>query len=426
MFYVKHTYDDGIKEDDKQPMLLGLLITNHYLYSGNPYYIYDKATGEWSKKILPHLIDELPIYHRSAASYIELAPDFEGWIMVPATSFRDNKNTLLSTFTDVKLSPGTLGGVYGGLTYGDLCLIENIDPSLNGDTGTISSNAIALASDFPFEVKEKTTTHSITPLVPNQVRNYPLSPSWNMQTMTANGNRYSLDFKLPDPFARNDIYPEATYKAQYDKLFSADGKSYIGGILTNINYYSYDDGTKALQTQNARLDLAFPSTFSISNKAIMFYVKHTYDSDIADADKQEIEFAPLVEWKRPSPGAACYRYDINKKQWTAVTPVSAGSTYAPNWSGGSRLTIPVDFEGWYLIPAASFNAAVPDTNAVRFYWHALGGKYGNLTIGDVCITDITNPLNLGDGDRATSTNTTNLAKDFPLAAQKPILLGPQK
>ena len=90
-------------------------------------------------------------------------------------------------------------------------------------------------------------------------------------------------------------------------------------------------------------------------------------------------------------------------------------------------TIPVDFEGWFLIPASSLHStAITEVGDIRFYWHALGGKYGNLTIGDVCMTAITDPTVLGDNDRATSANTTDLAKDFPVTVVKPIVLGPQK
>jgi hypothetical protein len=58
-------------------------------------------------------------------------------------------------------------------------------------------------------------------------------------------NRFDIDFVLPDTF-NDGIHTESgtytvggvtkTFKEQYDSLFNADGKSYIGGTFASVYY----------------------------------------------------------------------------------------------------------------------------------------------------------------------------------------------
>lgn len=425
MLYVKHTYADGIKDADKKSMLLGLLIGDHYLFPGNTYYTYDMAAEEWHKNILPTVSNDLPISYKDSQSYVELSTDFEGWIIIPATAFKNNQGVTPTSITEFKVSPGTFGGVYGELVFGDICVVEEIDPTLNADTGAVSSNEIDLPSDFPFEPQTAYKTHSVTPLEDSSYTNYPVTPSWNMNNIVKTGTRYNISFKLPDPFA-SDLYSKDEYQAQYNKLFSNDGRSYIGGLYASMEYHPADNIDWNKLTANMRFLLNFSDTYTISDKSVMFYVDHSYDSDIADGDKKEIEIMMLVGWKKVLQGNVYYRYDVNKKEWTEGTALESGADYAPDWSGGSRMTVPADFEGWFMIPASSFDGTPESFNFLNFTWHALGGEYGNLTIGDICLTDVTDPALFGANDRAASTTDTGLSKDFPLAVIKPVVLGPQQ
>ncbi len=147
MFYINHIYDDGI--ENKQPMNVAFMLTNHVTDADDTYYTYDIKTGKWETKtfVAPENRGSL----NKKVGVATFAPDFEGWVMIPATSFFYNDTENATVLGEFKVAPECFGGKYGELIFGDITVVDDLYPfAITKDSAFLSSNGVYPASDFPF------------------------------------------------------------------------------------------------------------------------------------------------------------------------------------------------------------------------------------------------------------------------------------
>jgi hypothetical protein len=166
--------------------------------------------------------------------------------------------------------------------------------------------------------------------------------------------------------------------------------------------------------------LSSPLGYSVDGKSVLFYVNHTYDENITV--KKDVAVTFTLDYNYTKINNLYYMYDMNTKSWSKGTIIKHGST---NHGG---ITIPADFEGWFLIPSSSFNTSPTEFQHFRIAPAKLGGDYGNITVGDLCVIDIVDPTTIKNIDTAANTTSVALPDDFPLAiaSEEDIVLGPQK
>ena len=417
MFYLKHTYDENVA--DKKEIVVTFMLNYNYSKIDKSCYAYDLKTKEWNR---------VDIIRQGSTNYggVTVPADFEGWFLIPAASFNNSP----TEFQHFRIAPSTLGGDYGKLCVGDICVIETTNPTvIQKIDGAVNTTNVALPIDFPLAVYEESTSYDVTPI--ETLRNYtsPDSSAWGMFSSAKSNsgiNRFDIDFVLPDTF-NDGIHTESgtytvsgvtkTFKEQYDSLFNADGKSYIGGTFASVYYL---DSAKQQKSGSVQAQLSSPLGYSVDGKSVLFYVNHTYDENITV--KKDVAVTFTLDYNYTKINNLYYMYDMNTKSWSKGTIIKHGST---NHGG---ITIPADFEGWFLIPSSSFNTSPTEFQHFRIAPAKLGGDYGNITVGDLCVIDIVDPTTIKNIDTAANTTSVDLPDDFPLAiaSEEDIVLGPQK
>ncbi len=315
MFYVKHTYEDGIT--DKQTMNITVMLTDYCTQNGRKYYAYDIESGKWSEEtfIAPQ------VANANNAGCISLDPSYEGWIVIPVESFANAKSAQPTTWSAFRIAPECFGGVYGELTFGDITLIDNINPlHVTDKSAFISSNDLSLSADFPFNnVAAKVEGDSLYRTSYGKITGFSVAKTGLVCTYTAD----------PETFAPN-IDENGVYKADE---------------LSRLEY----------QVDGANASTAGYSAFAIR-------VDNTKGGDLkAIVGTNYVYLNPGSDYYLMSDDEDTWK---TKKTTTDTWTMKVGTTTITEKSGVSAIEIPEDFVGWLCIPFESYKSSF--ANMARF------------------------------------------------------------
>lgn len=152
LIYIEHV-------DAVRPVNINVFFDWRAVSNNAYYYLYDIDAGKWTRYDTTvsgynDLGDHGDLIQRVSpnGSFHEIPADFKGWMLIPYESVRDC--TAVKSFSAVRFEPQYLGGDYGSLIFGDVTIIDNIDPITEQEdldkSVFISSNSTKLGSDFPF------------------------------------------------------------------------------------------------------------------------------------------------------------------------------------------------------------------------------------------------------------------------------------
>ncbi len=311
LVYVKHTYKD-IADEDKQPMNATFMLGDYFTRNGYKYYSYDNTNKLWVEKeiIKPANTGGL---NAEAAGAIQLDKDFEGWVMIPASSFWKNTSTVATVCDAFKFTAERFGGIYGDVILGDIAVLDFEDPfSVASGSQFVSANENALVDDFPFEQPMEKTADATT-RSEGGVNGFKDANDKPLLKLTDKTFTAEAGFEAPTTTTGSGANTEVFY--------NASGLTRVG--LKN--------NEAALTAQN--------------NKSLAFKVDNSNGGDL------EAIFGSNYLYM--SPGATYYLLGESDTEWeakesTSTYSLTVGTTVA-NIKVAS-ITIPKGFVGWVSVP----------------------------------------------------------------------------
>ncbi len=312
LLYVKHTYNN-IEEADKQPMNATILLGDFSTRNGYTYYSYDNKNKVWEEKTLqkPDVVGGL---NESRAGGVELDKDFEGWIMIPASSLWKNAADRATEWAEFRFSPECFGGIYGEVTLGDIAILDFESP-LDVASGSqfVSANENALVDDFPFEQPMEKTADA---------------EKWTKSGV--NGFKDANDKALLT-VTEKTFTADAAFVAPTTTTGSGDNKEvfYEASGLTRVEFNTQDG--EILTAQN--------------NKSFALKVDNSKGG--------ELEAIFGSNYLYMSPGSTYYLLDESDTEWeakesTSTYTLTVGTTVAE--IKVASITIPEGFVGWVSVP----------------------------------------------------------------------------
>ncbi len=152
LIYIEHV-------DATRPTNINVFFDWRAIANNAHYFLYDLDEGKWTRydttvSGYSDLGDHGDLIQQVSpnGSFHEIPADFRGWLLIPYESVRDS--AAVKNFSAVRLAPQYLGGEYGSLIFGDVTIIDDIDPVEEQDdldkSVFVSSSSTKLGIDFPF------------------------------------------------------------------------------------------------------------------------------------------------------------------------------------------------------------------------------------------------------------------------------------
>lgn len=443
------------------------------IMKSQPVYLMPAGTDTWTE--ISTNDATLGIGGKSSNQAIALPGGYEGWIYLPRNSYINTANSSRpisdykwlyrlnfyfneltydneAQFSNIMIVDGDVTAAdavtVGDITYnfsddryfsaealavGDITMsydgIYDIASADGQNAQSYGADSSALYPTVGSDYSGGISPDSYYTVVPTDQSSINVRPTANAQWLifktTKNGRLYDVEFNYPDPLSNTTRYPSyeadgvtpSYWKEKHDAFFNEDHTAYIGGIYQDLLIKNSDDATT---TVNHPTQVYITSTsVDITNKSVLVYFNHTYADGIAQEDKKPMHVCFQLDSYFLEPGETIYSFDKNTGSWTADTLLRTDDTMVQGQMGSNNayVEVPVDFEGWYLLPAEAFkNISDSDPTAFANFKvcpDSFGAEFGEFTFGEVSVVDNFDPASVSKNSIFASTNDIALASDFP-------------
>ncbi len=350
IFYIENTgsYDS---EAHLHLGLAGSKVAYYTLQMDAEYSLLKDGTAEWIKNTAKDS-------GASNKGNIVIPANFNGWVKVPVTSFKNNGANIKSgELENLRYFPVKIGGKYGEVNISHFMTVEE-------------------GSKDCFTFKDGTTEHSFLITVSDST--YTATPSTEWKTLKATSN----DQKPPFTIKKQDI--TTSIGDVPGALIGLNTTHYPNGFYTtkpSVNNTSTDT-----QTTRKYVSISTGPDLKIAPTDSLFvYVDHS------DAKKSVYTlFGVGNGWFVTRAAKPCYLLAENGVSWKETLGVALNTESKEEEFG--YIEIPAGFKGYVRIPMSScakgangtaISASKENQTLLVVMPNAIGGDYGTLKIGGI-------------------------------------------